>query len=124
MNIYKRMEIVCRSIPYGKVASYGQIAFLCGAPRNARQVGYALRTDKLGKNIPAHRIVNSKGQLSGAWHFGSSDLQKELLESEGIELYKADNLWCLDIEKYIWKPDVNAIEQMKIKFEETEKEPD
>lgn len=123
MNIYKRMEIVCRSIPYGKVASYGQIAFLCGAPRNARQVGYALRTDKLGKNIPAHRIVNSKGQLSGAWHFGSSDLQKELLESEGIELYKADNLWCLDIEKYIWKPDVNAIEQMKIKFEEAEKEP-
>ena len=123
MNIYKRMEIVCRSIPYGRVASYGQIAFLCGAPRNARQVGYALRTDKLGKNIPAHRIVNSKGQLSGAWHFGSSDLQKELLESEGIELYKADNLWCLDIEKYIWKPDVNAIEQMKIKFEETEKEP-
>ena len=124
MNIYKRMEIVCRSIPYGRVASYGQIAFLCGAPRNARQVGYALRTDKLGKNIPAHRIVNSKGQLSGAWHFGSSDLQKELLESEGIELYKADNLWCLDIEKYIWKPDVNVIEQMKIKFEETEKEPD
>ena len=123
MNIYKRMEIVCRSIPYGRVASYGQIAFLCGAPRNARQVGYALRTDKLGKNIPAHRIVNSKGQLSGAWHFGSSDLQKELLESEGIELYKDYNLWCLDIEKYIWKPDVNAIEQMKIKFEEAEKEP-
>ena len=123
MNIYKRMEIVCRSIPYGKVASYGQIAFLCGAPRNARQVGYALRTDKLGKNIPAHRIVNSKGQLSGAWHFGSSDLQKELLESEGIELYKVDNLWCLEIEKYICKPDVNAIEQMKIKFEEAEKEP-
>ena len=123
MNIYKRMEIVCRSIPYGRVVSYGQIAFLCGAPRNARQVGYALRTDKLGKNIPAHRIVNSKGQLSGAWHFGSSDLQKELLESEGIELYKADNLWCLDIEKYIWKPGVNAIEQMKIKFEEAEKEP-
>ena len=123
MNIYKRMEIVCRSIPYGRVASYGQIAFLCGAPRNARQVGYALRTDKLGKNIPAHRIVNSKGQLSGAWHFGSSDLQKELLESEGIELYKADNLWCLDIEKYIWKPDAEAMEQLKIKFEETEKEP-
>ena len=112
MNIYKRMEIVCRSIPYGRVAAYGQIAFLCGAPQNARQVGYALRTDKLGKNIPAHRIVNSKGQLSGAWHFGSSDLQKELLESEGIELYRADNLWCLDIEKYIWKPDVNATEQM------------
>lgn len=124
MNIYKRMEIVCRSIPYGRVASYGQIAFLCGAPRNARQVGYALRTDKLGKNIPAHRIVNSKGQLSGAWHFGSSDLQKELLESEGIELYKADNLWCLDIEKYIWKPDADVIERFKIKFEETEKEPD
>lgn len=123
MNIYKRMEIVCRSIPYGRVASYGQIAFLCGAPRNARQVGYALRIDKLGKNIPAHRIVNSKGQLSGAWHFGSSDLQKELLESEGIELYKADNLWCLDIEKYIWKPGVNEIEQMKIQFEEAEKEP-
>ena len=97
MNIYKRMEIVCRSIPYGRVASYGQIAFLCGVPRNARQVGYALRTERLGKNIPAHRIVNSKGQLSGAWHFGSSDLQKELLESEGVKLYRCDNLWCLDV---------------------------
>jgi len=122
MNIYKRMEIVCHSIPYGKVASYGQIAFLCGAPRNARQVGYALRTDKLGKNIPAHRIVNSKGQLSGAWHFGSSDLQKELLESEGLELYRDENYWCTDIKKYIWHPDEAEMAEIKKKFEEIEKE--
>lgn len=122
MNIYKRMEIVCRSIPYGKVASYGQIAFLCGAPRNARQVGYALRTDKLGKNIPAHRIVNSKGQLSGAWHFGSSDLQKELLESEGMKLYRDGNYWCTNIKKHIWCPDEAEMAEMKKKFEEIEKE--
>lgn len=117
------MEIVCRSIPYGKVASYGQIAFLCGAPRNARQVGYALRTGRLGKNIPAHRIVNSKGQLSGAWHFGASELQKELLEGEGLELYRDDKYWCVDIEKYRWNPDRQVADKIERLFCEMKEEP-
>ena len=124
MDIYKRMEIVCRSIPFGRVASYGQVAYLCGVPRNARQVGYALRENKLGTDIPAHRIVNSKGQLSGAWHFGSSDLQKELLESEGIKLYRIDNYWCLDIKEYIWCPDEAEMQNINNKIQYIENEPD
>lgn len=66
MDFYKRMGIVCQNIPEGKVATYGQIALLCGKPRNARQVGYGLRHGLAGDNVPAHRVVNSKGILSGA----------------------------------------------------------
>ena len=75
-DFYKRAAIVCRAIPYGKAATYGQIAMLCGRPRNARQVGYALNRGRMGENIPAHRVVNSRGILSGAAAFETRDLQK------------------------------------------------
>ena len=65
-DFYRRAAIVCRRIPYGKTATYGQIALLCGKPRNARQVGYALNRGRLGDGLPAHRVVNSRGLLSGA----------------------------------------------------------
>ena len=61
MDFYKRMEKVCHIIPYGKVATYGQIAMLCGKPRNARQVGYALSHGRVESGIPAWRLVNSSG---------------------------------------------------------------
>ena len=66
MDFYKRARIVCLAIPYGEAATYGQIAMLCGKPKNARQVGYALNRGRLGEGIPAHRIVNARGILSGA----------------------------------------------------------
>ena len=65
MDFYKRARIVCLAIPYGEAATYGQIAMLCGKPKNARQVGYALNRGRLGEGIPAHRIVNARGILSG-----------------------------------------------------------
>lgn len=68
-DFYKRAAIVCRGIPYGKAATYGQIALLCGKPKNARQVGYALNRGLLGLDIPAHRVVNARGILSGAAAF-------------------------------------------------------
>ena len=68
-DFYRRAAIVCRAIPYGKAATYGQIALLCGKPKNARQVGYALNRGRLGEGIPAHRVVNSRGILSGAAGF-------------------------------------------------------
>ena len=68
MNIYRRIGIVCLMIPEGMVASYGQIALLCGKPRNARQVGYALNRGLAGQ-VPAHRVVNGRGLLSGAASF-------------------------------------------------------
>lgn len=89
MDFYRRVAIVCRTIPYGKAATYGQIALLCGKPHNSRQVGYALRNDLAG-DIPAHRIVNSQGYLSGAAAFFQPDTQRILLEAEGIKV-SSDN---------------------------------
>ena len=78
MDFYKRVGIVCNTIPQGTVATYGQIALLSGKPKNSRQVGYALKMNLAGE-VPAYRVVNSRGILSGAFHFEMPDLQKILL---------------------------------------------
>lgn len=88
MDFYKRASIICQNIPYGTIATYGQIALLCQKPKNSRQVGYALRTGKLGQNIPAHRIQNASGILSGAASFETYDQQKILLENEGVAVIR------------------------------------
>ena len=81
MDIYRRMKEVFRRIPDGCVTTYGQVALLCGAPRHSRQVGYALRTNRLG-DVPAFRVINSKGFLSGAAAFDYPGQQKKLLEQD------------------------------------------
>ena len=101
-DFYKRAAIVCRAIPYGKAATYGQIAMLCGRPRNARQVGYALNRGRMGENIPAHRVVNSRGILSGAAAFETHDLQKRLLESEGVKVENTEDGWRVDLKRNGW----------------------
>lgn len=101
-DFYKRAAIVCRAIPYGKAATYGQIAMLCGRPRNARQVGYALNRGRMGENIPAHRVVNSRGILSGAAAFETHDLQKRLLESEGVKVEYTEDGWRVDLKRNGW----------------------
>lgn len=107
-DFYKRAAIVCRAIPYGKAATYGQIAMLCGRPRNARQVGYALNRGRMGENIPAHRVVNSRGILSGAEAFETPDLQKRLLESEGVKVEYTEDGWKVDLKRDGWN---NTIEE-------------
>ena len=97
MDFYKRASIVCQNIPYGTVVTYGQIALLCQKPKNSRQVGYALRTGKLDPNIPAHRILNASGILSGATSFETYDQQKILLESEGVTVIRTDKGWKTDL---------------------------
>ena len=101
-DFYKRAAIVCRAIPYGKAATYGQIAMLCGRPRNARQVGYALNRGRMGENIPAHRVVNSRGILSGAAAFETRDLQKRLLESEWVKVEYTEDGWRVDLKRDGW----------------------
>ena len=86
MTFYEKMRLVCLRIPRGKVATYGQIAMLCGKPRNSRQVGYGLRENLAGEDIPAFRVVNGKGELSGAQHFLVSDLQRTLLAEDGVPI--------------------------------------
>lgn len=103
MDFYKRAALVCQQIPKGKAATYGQIAMLCGKPKNARQVGYALNRGLAGEDAPAHRVVNAKGILSGAAAFAVPDLQKQMLEHEGVQVSWSEDGWRIDLKKYGWK---------------------
>ena len=106
MTFYEKMRIVCMAIPRGKVATYGQIAMLCGKPGNSRQVGFGLRENLAGEDVPAFRVVNSRGELSGAYHFHIPGLQKTLLEEDGIEVFWNGRIWCVDLKKFGWKTTV------------------
>ena len=103
MTFYEKMRLVCLCIPRGKVATYGQIAMLCGKPGNSRQVGYGLRENLAGADIPAFRVVNGKGELSGAQHFLISDLQRTLLAEDGVPTYWNGRCWRVDLKKYGWE---------------------
>ena len=110
-SFYEKMRIVCQAIPEGKVATYGQIAMLCGKPKNSRQVGYGLRENLAGEDIPAYRIVNGKGELSGACHFEMPGLQKMMLEEDGIEVKWNGRYWYVNLKEYGWK---NTLEDAEI----------
>lgn len=115
MDFYKRVWIVCNCIPQGKVATYGQIALLCGKPKNSRQVGYALKMELAG-DVPAYRVVNSKGILSGAFHFEMPDLQKMLLTEDGIEVTWTPEGWKVDLKKYQWQNSMAEAEELQAQF--------
>lgn len=118
MDFYKRMELVCGRIPAGRAASYGQIALLCGKPGNARQVGYALGRGRAGEYVPAHRIVNAKGILSGAQAFDTPEMQKQLLEAEGVRVEKTDAGWKVDLKEYGWVNSMEEAEELYQVFQE------
>ena len=103
MTFYEKMRLVCLHIPRGRVATYGQIAMLCGKPRNSRQVGYGLRENLAGEDIPAFRVVNGRGELSGAQHFVISDLQRTLLAEDGVPTHWNGHCWQVDLKKYGWE---------------------
>jgi len=93
-----------RKIPPGKVATYGQIAALTGRPNHARQVGYALYRVAPDSGIPWQRVVNAQGMISHSpQRQGSDDLQRILLEQEGITFNRQDKL---DLRRYRWQPDL------------------
>jgi methylated-DNA-protein-cysteine methyltransferase-like protein len=100
-NFFERVYIVVRQIPYGKVTSYGAIAKVLGAARSARMVGWAMNAAHNLEDVPAHRVVNRKGLLTGKHHFDGTNLMQQLLENEGIEV--VDNQ-IIDFEKYFWHP--------------------
>lgn len=85
ISFFEKVYEVAKQIPYGKVTSYGAIAKYLGAARSARMVGYAMNGSH-GKDIPAHRVVNRKGLLTGKHHFEGTNLMQQLLESEGIKV--------------------------------------
>ena len=85
ISFFEKVYEVAKQIPYGKVTSYGAIAKYLGAARSARMVGYAMNGSH-GKDIPAHRVVNRKGLLTGKHHFDGTNLMQQLLENEGVKI--------------------------------------
>ena len=102
-NFFERVYAVARQIPYGKVTSYGAIAKVLGAARSSRMVGWAMNASHNLEDVPAHRVVNRKGLLTGKHHFDGTNLMQQLLESEGIEVI--DNQ-IIDFEKHFWIPEM------------------
>lgn len=111
------MGIVCKRIPEGKVATYGQIALLCGKPRNARQVGYGLKNGLGGRDVPAHRVVNSKGILSGSSYFETFDMQKMMLEEEGVKVVWEEGGWRVNLNEYGWRNTMEDAVYLKALFD-------
>jgi len=85
-NFYQKVYEVARKIPYGRVTSYGAIAKAIGAAKSARMVGYAMNGAAAMQDVPAHRVVNRNGLLTGKHHFPGTHLMQQLLESEGVEV--------------------------------------
>lgn len=100
ISFFEKVYEVARQIPYGRVTSYGAIAKYLGATRSARMVGYAMNGSH-GKDVPAHRVVNRKGLLTGKHHFEGTNLMQQLLESEGIRVV---NNQIQNFDKVFWEP--------------------
>ena len=98
-NSFELIYEQVKRIPKGKVSTYGMIASLTGNPNWSRVVGYALHANPSQEKIPCHRVVNRFGETSRAFVFGGQDVQRELLENEGI-VFLADGR--VDMEKYLW----------------------
>lgn len=94
---------VAKLIPPGRITSYGAIAAYLSAKSASRMVGWAMNKAHSDSSIPAHRVVNRKGLLTGKMHFSSPDKMEELLRSEGIEV---ENDQVIDFEKYFWDPSI------------------
>ncbi|RYD77971.1 MAG: MGMT family protein [Sphingobacteriales bacterium] len=101
-SFYDKVYEVVRQIPKGKVTSYGAIAKYLGTGLSARMVGWALNASINGENpVPAQRVVNRNGLLTGKIHFPTPTLMQQLLENEGV---KVENDQVQDFEKHFWDP--------------------
>ncbi len=101
-DFYTLVYEVTKQVPYGRVTSYGAIAKYLGTAQSSRMVGYALNGCHTTEEfIPAHRVVNRNGLLTGKHHFDGPDVMQQLLESEGIEV---DNDKVLKFKELFWDP--------------------
>lgn len=103
-NFFERVYEIVRQIPEGKVTSYGAIAKALGAARSARMVGWAMNASHNLEDVPAHRVVNRIGMLSGKHHFEGTNLMQQLLENEGIKII--DNQ-IVNFDTHFWEPKPN-----------------
>lgn len=101
-SFFEQVYAVCELIPFGRITTYGAIARCIGSPGAARMVGWAMNASHSStRNVPAHRVVNRNGMLSGKHHFGNPELMQQLLEQEGVEV--EDNR-ILNFSKHFWNP--------------------
>tara|TARA_R110002167_G_scaffold6744_6_gene31837 strand:+ start:8729 stop:9067 length:339 start_codon:yes stop_codon:yes gene_type:complete len=101
LNFFDKVYGVAKLIPYGRVTSYGAIAKYLGAARSSRMVGYAMNASHNMENVPAHRVVNRKGLLTGKHHFEGTNLMQQLLESEGVVVIENQ---IQDFDVLFWDP--------------------
>lgn len=99
MSFYDKVYEIVKKIPKGKVATYGQIAWMLGNPRASRAVGYALHSNPAPGVVPCHRVVNREGRLAPGFAFGGPGIQQELLEKEGVLLNEHG---VVDLHQYLW----------------------
>ncbi|MGA9648713.1 MGMT family protein [Pedobacter sp.] len=101
-NFYEQVYEIARLVPKGRVTSYGAIAKSLGAAKSSRMVGHAMAfAGTAHPKVPAHRIVNSTGLLTGKFHFSPPELMEELLAKEGVEV-KNDKV--VNFKKVFWNP--------------------
>ena len=103
LSFFERVYQVARQIPAGKVTSYGAIARAIGSAQSARMVGYAMNASHNMPDIPAHRVVNRNGLLTGKHHFEGTTLMQQLLENEGIQVV---NNQIQHFDQHFWTPEI------------------
>lgn len=101
IGFFEKVYQVAEQIPYGRVTSYGAIAKYLGTPKSARMVGWAMNASHVNPKVPAHRVVNRIGVLSGKHHFEGTNLMQQLLESEGVEVLDHQ---IKNFESLFWDP--------------------
>ncbi len=101
-SFFEKVYSVVKQVPPGRITTYGAIAKYLGTARSARMVGWAMnQSHASGEFIPAHRVLNRNGVLTGKHHFGGPNVMKQLLENEGI---KVDNDRVTDFDRHFWDP--------------------
>ena len=105
-NFFEKVYAIVRQIPEGRVTSYGAIARSIGSPQSARMVGWAMNASHAVEDVPAHRVVNRLGLLTGKHHFEGTNLMQQLLENEGVEVI--DNQ-IQRFDEIFWDPNLTKI---------------
>lgn len=100
-GFFEKVYEVVRQIPYGRVTSYGAIARYLGTGRSARIVGWAMNNAHDLEDVPAHRVVNRNGLLTGKHHFAGTNLMQQLLENEGVVVVQDQ---IVNFEEHFWDP--------------------
>ena len=100
-DFFEQVYAIVREIPFGRVTSYGAIAKALGTPKSSRMVGYAMNAAHVIPDVPAHRVVNRIGVLTGKHHFGHPDRMEQLLRAEGIQVEENQ---VVDFARHFWDP--------------------